>query len=247
LELTFYTALMIGLLGSPHCIGMCGGIVGALSTGSPRAARQSRFSMAAYHLTYNAGRILSYTFAGAVAGSIGAQASRISLVTAAPIGALITGLFMIALGFYIAGWWRVLTVIEKAGQHFWKFVEPLGRRFLPIQKPSHAFGLGVVWGWLPCSLVYSALALSMMSASSHGGALLMLGFGLGTLPVLLVIGNLAEHLRKLVRHPALRQVAGASVILLGVYTCLTAFGEHGNRHGPVVHGNMGHQEETVNR
>jgi sulfite exporter TauE/SafE len=203
--------------------------------------------MAAYHLTYNAGRILSYTFAGAVAGLIGAQASRISLTGAVPIGTLIAGLFMIALGFYISGWWRVLIALEKAGQHIWKYIEPLGRRFLPVQTPAHAFGLGLVWGWLPCSLVYSALALSMISASPHRGALLMLGFGLGTLPVLLVIGNLTEHFQKLIRHPALRRVTGACVILFGAYTCLTAFGEQGHLHGTNLDGGMGHQTETADR
>ena len=130
MELTFYTALMIGLLGSTHCIGMCGGIVGALNVGLPQSGG-SQLSMFAHHLTYNAGRIVSYVAAGALAGLAGALAAKLSLGTAVPVGRLIAGLFMIALGFYLAGWWRAITAVEKAGFHLWKQIEPLGRRFLP--------------------------------------------------------------------------------------------------------------------
>ena len=221
MEFTFYTAMIIGLFGSTHCIGMCGGIVGALST---QTRRQSDLAWVAYLITYNAGRILSYTVAGMLVGLAGAQATNFSASTALPIGRLTAALFMIALGLYLADWWRAIGALEKAGLHIWRYIEPMGRRFLPAQTPLHVFGLGLVWGWLPCGLVYSALALSMTSVSPQQGALTMLGFGLGTLPMLLAMGNAVESLRKLARHSAIRQGAGLCIMLFGLYTGLLAFG-----------------------
>jgi len=227
MELSFLTAAMIGLLGSTHCLGMCGGIVGALNAGAPQSDR-SHASRAAHHVTYNAGRILSYVLAGALAGLAGAVVSQSVLGTVVPVGRLIAGLFMIALGLYLAGWWNAITSLEKAGLHIWKWIQPLGGRFLPATTPLHAFGLGLVWGWLPCGLVYSALVLAIVSASPGNGALIMLGFGLGTLPMLLAMGGVAEQVMKLVRRPITRQVAGASVILFGIYTCAIAFSGYGH-------------------
>lgn len=229
MELTFLTALMIGLLGSTHCLGMCGGIVGALNAGSPKPIR-SYASRAAHHFSYNAGRIMSYVFAGTLAGLAGALISHSALGTVVPIGRLIAGLFMIALGLYLAGWPQIINWLEKLGIHIWKRIEPLGRRFLPAKTPLHAFGLGLVWGWLPCGLVYSALALAIASASPGQGALIMLGFGLGTLPMLLAMGGAADYLLKLVRKPVMRQAAGACVVLFGIYTCFIALSGHGHQH-----------------
>ncbi len=239
MELSFYTAFLIGLLGSTHCIGMCGGIVGALNAGLPQSGR-SPLSRAAHHLTYNAGRIVSYSAAGALVGLAGALAAKISLDTVVPVGRLIAGLFLIALGLYLASWWRGLTVVEKAGFHLWKWIEPLGRRFLPAETPARAFGVGLVWGWLPCGLVYSALALSLVSASPRQGALIMLGFGLGTLPMLLAMGGFAGTLMTLMRHPVLRQAVGACVILFGVYTCFVAFSGHEHDQAAAGHATREH-------
>jgi len=230
LELTFYTALLIGLLGSTHCIGMCGGIVGALNVGLPQSGHPTHRSRLAHHVTYNAGRILSYTCAGALAGLIGAQATRISPGSVLPVGSVIAGLFMIALGLYLAGWWPAFGGIEKFGLHLWRFIEPARRRLLPARTPLHVFGLGLVWGWLPCGLVYSALALALVSASARQGAWLMLGFGLGTLPMLLAMGHLAGHLRKLAQYPVIRLIAGAIILMFGAYTCVTAFSDRGHHH-----------------
>ncbi len=239
MELPFITALTIGLIGSTHCIGMCGGIVGALNAGLPQSGR-SPLSRIGHHLSYNAGRIASYVMAGAVAGFAGSLIAEATLGSVAPIGRLIAGILMILLGFYLAGWWHAITVLEKLGLHLWKRIQPFGSRFLPVETPSRAFGLGLVWGWLPCGLVYSALALAIVAASPGQGALIMLGFGLGTLPALLAMGGVAEHVMALVRKPALRQIAGASVILFGLYTCFTAFGGHNHHHAAVDHSTMNH-------
>ncbi len=230
MDLSLVTALTIGFLGSTHCIGMCGGIVGALNAGLPQTSRQSRFTPIAYHITYNSGRFLSYSVAGGLAGLIGAQSTKIPLGTVIPVGGLIAGLFMIVLGLHLAGWQRAFAWIESAGGHLWKYIQPLGKRFLPVKTPMHGFGLGLVWGWLPCGLVYSALALSMVSASPSRGALLMFAFGLGTLPMLLTIGTAYGHLRGIARNLTIRRIAGVTVILFGVYTVLTTSIGHGHLH-----------------
>jgi len=228
LEFTFYfAAIVIGLLGSTHCLGMCGGIVGALDVNASKTERTGLARMSR-HFTYNAGRIVSYSIAGAVAGFIGLLAADYSFGAAAIYGRLIAGLFMIALGLYLADWWRILTIVEKAGMHIWKRIQPLGQRFLPAKTPLQAFGLGLVWGWLPCGLVYSVLALAAATTSPLNGALIMFSFGLGTLPMLIAMGATATQMMKLVRHRIVRQVTGASIILIGIYICMSAFSGHGH-------------------
>ncbi len=244
MEHTFYIALTIGLLGSTHCVGMCGGIVGALNASLPKFRRRSVLSLALHHLSYNAGRILSYAAAGAAAGLIGAQSTRMSLGVVVPVGELVAGLIMIALGLYLTGWSRIIARMEYAGQYTWKYIQPLGKRFLPVNTPTHAFGLGLIWGWLPCGLVYSALALSMLSASPSRGALLMLGFGLGTLPVLLMMGGAFEHLRGVVRSPTVRRLAGVAIIVVGVYTSVTAVIGHAHQPSPDGHSTEGQQSQS---
>ncbi|MDH5178210.1 MAG: sulfite exporter TauE/SafE family protein [Gammaproteobacteria bacterium] len=210
---------VVGFLGGVHCVGMCGGIVGVLSLGLAEEKRLQVRSNLPYLLLYNLGRIMSYTLAGAVVGGLGAVLTdlltirRIQLWLQVP-----AGLFMILLGFYLSGWWRVLVRVEEAGNLFWQRLEPYGRRILPVTRPSQALLLGMIWGWLPCGLVYSVLAMSLVSGNAGAGALLMLSFGLGTLPNLLAMGIFAAYMQQLVQKPWVRQAAGLLVILFGLYT-----------------------------
>jgi hypothetical protein len=130
---------------------------------------------------------------------------------------LLAGLFMILLGLYLAGWWMGLARVEQAGGRLWRRIEPLGRRLLPVRTPARALGIGLVWGWLPCGLVYSTLVWAMGAGGALNGGLLMLCFGLGTLPALLAMGAFAATLAGFIRRPWVRQVAGALVIGFGVY------------------------------
>ena len=231
-ELTLGAAFLVGLLGSTHCIGMCGGIVGALTLGLDDPVRKSSFRLQAFLLAYNSGRILSYTLAGGLSGLLGGQFARLDWDIDFPVGGLIAGLFMVALGFYLTGWWQVLVVLEKLGARLWRRIEPLGRRLLPVNSLLQAFALGMLWGWLPCGLVYAALAWSLTTADAGQGALLMFGFGLGTLPMLLLMGSAAEQLNRFVRSPRARQIAGLIIIGLGIYVLLAAFqgGAHMHHH-----------------
>lgn len=229
-EITLVSAFLVGLLGSMHCLGMCGGIVGALTLGLHDDIRRSPIRLFPYLAAYNLGRITAYAIAGAVLGAVSAQV--LHFVPPAParlIVKLITGGFMIALGLYLAGWWPGLVALERLGGRLWKRVEPFGRRFLPVNHPLKALALGLVWGWLPCGLVYSALAWSLASGDAMRGATLMLAFGLGTLPMLLAMGATARWLGLVVRRPWVRRGAGILILLFGVYTLL-APGSH-MRHG----------------
>ena len=219
--MTLMAALLVGLLGSVHCIGMCGGIVGLFGAGLESSGRGNFLSRLPFWIAYNAGRIASYTAAGALAGWLGGRDRRgRAPARAHDIGLMFAGGFMIALGLYLSGWWQGLQWLERGGAVVWKRLEPLGRRVLRSSSPLRALGLGAVWGWLPCGLVYSVLAWALTVGSPAGGALLMLAFGLGTLPMLLTLGAAADRLLRWRRSPLVRQVAGVVVILFGVLTFL---------------------------
>ena len=234
-EITLVSAFLVGLLGSVHCLGMCGGIVGALTLGLHEDIRRSPARLFPYLLAYNTGRIASYAVAGALVGFLSAQILHIAPPAQARLAAkIITGGFMIALGLYLAGWWPGLTALERLGGKLWIRIEPFGRRFLPVNNPLKALALGIVWGWLPCGLVYSALALSLAVGDAAQGALLMLAFGLGTLPMLFTMGAAARWLGSVVRLVWVRRAAGVLILLFGVYT-LAAPGGH------AVHDHSAHQ------
>ena len=219
----FLSALLVGLFGGVHCVGMCGGIVGALGMSLPRAGRRTPLVQLPYLLAYNLGRILSYTLAGALMGGAGAWLmAGTGLRQAQGVLQLLAGVFMLLLGLYLAGWWSGLAHIERLGSRFWRHLEPLGQRLLPVRSLPGALGLGLVWGWLPCGLVYSVLIWSLSAGGAAEGALLMLGFGLGTLPTLMLMGLVAARLAAWVRRPWSRRVAGTLVLAFGVHTLLLA-------------------------
>jgi hypothetical protein len=130
----------------------------------------------------------------------------------------VAGLFMVLMGLYLAGWWMLLGHLERAGGAIWRRMEPLGRRLLPVRTPVQALGVGLIWGWIPCGLVYSMLVTAVASGSALKGAGLMLAFALGTLPNLLVIGAMAGAAARLSRSGIFRQLAGGAVMLFGLYT-----------------------------
>ncbi len=219
MDLGFGAAIVVGLLGSSHCIGMCGGIVAALNMGVRNEIGNRPKSLFVYHLAYNSGRIISYLLVGGLAGSLGAGMAQLGLSPVA--GKLLAAAFMIALGLYLTNWWRGLALLEKLGSRLWRHIQPLGQRLFPIQNPKQAFLLGLIWGWLPCGLVYSVVAWSLTSGNALDGAKLMLGFGIGTLPALLIAGTALSYFRNWVQSPLLRTSAGIMVIVFGLYNGFT--------------------------
>jgi len=210
---TAFSLFFVGLLGGVHCVGMCGGIASALSfqSGQPLAGQGGQ------HLAYNAGRILTYGIAGGIVGGIGQAGVFFAGRQLAPFHYLLANLMLIALGLYIMGITRFLAPLERAGGMLWRKVQPLSRHLLPARTLGQAFTVGILWGWLPCGLVYSALATALTTGSIQGGAYVMLAFGLGTLPNLLLAGLMAVRLRAMSGRPSVRYVAGTALILFGVY------------------------------
>ncbi len=213
-EITYLSAFLVGLLGGVHCVAMCGGIVGALSFGVSVEKGRAPWS---YLLAYNFARIGSYSIAGMLMGGVSWLAGQWIEVHYWQLGLqFAAGLFMLALGLYIAGWWQGLAKVERLGGGVWRYIEPLGRGLLPVRSSLHAFTLGLLWGWLPCGLVYSVLIWAIASGSPVDGGLLLLSFGLGTLPNLLAMGAFAMSLRRWVQRRWLRQLAGSLIICFGL-------------------------------
>ncbi len=234
----FVVAFVLGLVSSLHCVGMCGGIVGMLSMSLPMEVRSVRGSLLLYTLAYNLGRIGSYTLAGLLAGLIG---SALVIGQAGGDGSnllrILFSVLVIFTGLYVAGWFPRLALIERLGKPLWSWLEPRGRRLLPVRNPQRAFLFGLIWGWLPCSPVYSALALSLTTGSAADGALLMLGFGLGTLPTLMATGFLAGLSTSLRRIRYIKQLAGGGLVLMGLLGLLlvTLPHDHGAHHSHDTH------------
>jgi len=215
---SFITAFVVGLLGGVHCVAMCGGVVAMLTAGLAPERRRDAAARVLYQLAYNLGRIAGYTLAGAVMGGLGAVLLRSAALQWGQ-RALYTlaALLMIALGLYLGGWWRGVARIERAGTLLWRRLEPIGRRFLPVRTWWQAFAVGLIWAWLPCGLVYSALILALAAGGPGGGALVMLLFGLGTLPNLLGIGLLVGLAARYADLAWVRRAAGVLVTGLGLY------------------------------
>ena len=206
------SALVLGLLGGGHCLGMCGGLMGALTLAIPPEQRGRRLQLL---LAYNLGRILSYASAGLLFGLAGwAVASS----PAAMLLRIVAGLLLISMGLYLGGWWSGLTRIEALGRGLWRHIQPVASRLLPVSSLPRALLLGALWGWLPCGLVYSTLLWAASQGDALDSGLLMLAFGLGTWRVLLAPGMAAERLTDLLRRRGVRMAGGLLVILFGLWT-----------------------------
>ncbi|MES2297266.1 MAG: sulfite exporter TauE/SafE family protein [Pseudomonadota bacterium] len=228
---------LTGLFGSVHCVGMCGGIVGALSAAqAPRPAfpvnvialragppPAPSLRAPALVLAYNGGRIASYATAGALAGGLAGAAAALSQLAAIETALYwLANLMLIALGLYLCDAWRGLAQLEVAGQRLWSHLRPLMKPLLPMDSPQRAFLLGGLWGWLPCGMVYSVLLTAMLSGSAASGAAVMLAFGLGTLPTLFALGLMGARLRAFGQRRGVRLAAGLTVAGFGALGLLRA-------------------------
>jgi sulfite exporter TauE/SafE len=221
--ISLFPVFVVGLLGSAHCAGMCGGIVGAFSAAPQRPA----FPVAVVHvradaavnatvrvLSYNAGRIASYALAGALAGTFGAGMRALAAVQAG--GLWLANLMLIALGLHLMNAWRGLDKVEAAGQVLWRRLRPLMGAIVPADTPFKLLMLGALWGWLPCAMVYSMLVTAMLSGSAASGAAVMAAFGLGTLPMLFALGAIGQQVRAAFGKRGVRVAAGVVVLGFGI-------------------------------
>ncbi len=215
----YVTAFLAGALGGVHCIGMCGGVVGALVYGLPQASRRRTATLLPFVFAYNLGRICTYTVAGAIAGYLGfIAADWVNEYRSWFFLRIAAALLMIGFGLYIAGWWMALTHVERLGARLWRRIQPIGRRLFPVHRWHQALLLGLLWGWLPCGLVYTVLVWSFAAGGWREGAMLMVSFGVGTMPLLVLLGITAGRLTASLQHRAVRAIAGLTVIVFGLWT-----------------------------
>ncbi|WP_075768027.1 sulfite exporter TauE/SafE family protein [Photobacterium proteolyticum] len=216
MNIDFYAAFVIGLMGAGHCLGMCGGVAAALTLGMPGQQQANRWP---YLLYYNTGRLISYAIAGAIIGGAFAGIASFGGYSTGLVSLrLFAAIMMILLALYIGQWWQGITKIERLGQYLWRFVSPTAKSLLPLKSPVAALPFGLLWGWLPCGLVYSTLSWAAVSGSALSGAAVMLAFGLGTLPAMIAVGSMAQQLQNLLRNLYFKRASALLLLLYGVHT-----------------------------
>ena len=207
-------ALLAGLLGSAHCLGMCAGISGLFAVNSSVTTMRGQIPMA---ITYNAGRVASYALLGLIVGTFGSVIVKASPGIAGTIR-ILSGVVIILVGLKVAFDLRLLNPLERMGGTLWSRIAPAAQRLVPVTSIPRAFGLGLVWGWLPCGLVYSVLLIAATSAQPVDGAAIMVAFGVGTMPAMVLTGLGAARLSHLMRRRSTRVGLGLLIVVLGALT-----------------------------
>lgn len=213
----FITVFFMGLAGSVHCVGMCGGIATLLGSQIKTGDKQT-VKLFSFHLLYNVGRLFSYIIAGALIAILGGWISIAGESFNLPdISRFLIGLLTLMFAAYLLGWTVFLLPMEKLGRLLWVFIEPIAQKFLPVRTPAQAFILGMLWGWLPCGMVYVALSWSATAAEPLEGGLLMAAFGLGTMPAMMGLGVAGTYFNKMLRNTFIKKSAGILVLAYGLY------------------------------
>ena len=219
---------LLGLASGVHCVGMCGGIVGAFST--KRVFFKEKNPEWQRQLLFNLGRISSYTAAGALAGALGGAGTlaadllpaQTAMLVAANVVLILIGLQLAGRSAWSAGMMRRL---EALGAPLWRAIGPLAARLMDARSAPAVFAAGALWGWLPCGLVYGALVVAAATSSSAPeGAAAMLAFGAGTLPNLFAAGVAAARIKQWFARQAVRTGAGVAVLGFGTWGLANAAG-----------------------
>lgn len=234
-ELSLLVVFLTGLLGGVHCAGMCGGIVSALGMMQQRQASSIGgipvSTVPASHMNmsvakpsafmsvglYNTGRISMYTLLGALVGAVGSVVWLMdSLLPIQQIAYFISNILIILMGLYVIGVRQVASIAEAAGVRLWRWISPAATRRLAGAGMLNSLVAGGLWGMVPCGMVYAVLSVALVSGSAFNGAMLMLVFGLGTLPNLMLLGLSGQWLAKASRHRVVRRFAGVMIITFGI-------------------------------
>ena len=214
---TIIIAFNLGLFSTLHCVGMCGGILTAMIMALPQDVQKNNLKIFYRSLAYNFGRICSYTIAGLISGLLGEQIVGLSQdLNAHLILQSIAALVLTGLALNILGLLPFRKFTESMGMKVWKYIQPLSKHLYPINSFKHAFLFGMLWGWLPCGLVYSALLLSLSAGAPFEGMMTMLFFGLGTLPGMITTGYFADYINRVKTNSQLRLITAITMILIAV-------------------------------
>jgi len=215
---------LLGAASGLHCVGMCGGIVTAFSTRQKINFLNEEKNWER-QLAFNAGRISSYAMAGAAAGALGSGALLARALPAQTALLILANVVLILVGLQLAGKATALGRLEALGAPLWRRLQPAAARLVSGKGFSKIYAAGLLWGGLPCGLVYGALVLAAAaSASPLEGAVAMVAYGLGTLPWLIAAGLAAARMRSWFTRRAVRAAAGAAVLSFGLYGVASAAG-----------------------
>lgn len=218
-DVSFLTLFILGFFGGTHCVGMCGGLSSAFALQLP-----PHIPRIVLIVLMNVGRLCSYVLIGVLMGAL----SQLGLVldetrsVQMVLFVLANGLLLL-MGLYLAGVWSLAAKVELIGKPIWRKLNPLLNRLLPIQSVGACFGVGMLWGWLPCGLVYNASLYALGSGSAVQGGWLLLAFGLGTLPNLLAVGVFAAQLQGILQNRVVRLVAGLLVCAWAIWALVRFF------------------------
>ena len=205
----FAGGLLAGFASSLHCVGMCGGIAAGLTAGFAREGRRAEPI-----LLMQTGRILAYVTAGIVLAALGSSAYfAFDREVAHLVLRWAAGAVLVYIGFSVAGWAPSLAGLDRIGYRVAGFLEaPLG---LTLNRAGPVLA-GFVWGFMPCGMVYATLFYAMLSADPMSGALIMLGFGFGTLPAVTATAFGAEAMMRAARRTTVRIPVGLAIAGLGI-------------------------------
>jgi len=232
-------AFVTGLLGSAHCFGMCAGISGLFAV---NANIQSLKTQVPKAITYNTGRVISYAFLGVVVALLGKGAVD-SIPALGPPVRLASGILIILVGLQLAFNWRLLAPLETAGAKIWQRIAPAAKGLVPVETLPQALGLGLIWGWLPCGLVYSVLLLAATTTDAAAGGLVMVAFGIGTMPAMIATGVSASKIAQFMSGKRLG--AGLLIIVLGLATIAMPVMKLTSSGGGMNHSHESHQPVSL--
>lgn len=239
----FLAAFSMGLFGSPHCLGMCGGIVTAFGLSMQHVSDSKKNGLI---LTYHVGRLISYSLLGLIASLVGVAIFQSIMSNSAP--RIVLGAVLVLIGLAMLGL-PLFNHLEKVGMRFWQSLAPLRKKVFPIDSFGKALFAGLLWGFLPCGLVYGALMMAIAGNNIATGAALMFVFGLGTMPMLIATQKTVGMLQSSIKNFRLRQINGVIMMLSGLAVIfIPMMMHHNHNHGSHNHGshNQGSHSHSMN-
>ena len=229
----FLAAFSMGLFGSPHCLGMCGGIVTAFGLSMQHVSDSKKNGLI---LTYHLGRLISYSLLGLIASLVGVAIFQSIMSNSAP--RIVLGAILVLIGLAMLGL-PLFHQLEKVGMRFWQSLAPIRKKVFPIDTFGKALFAGLLWGFLPCGLVYGALMMAIAGNNIATGAALMFVFGLGTMPMLIATQKTVGMLQSSIKNFRLRQINGVIMMLSGLAVIFIPMMMHHN-HGSHNQGSHSH-------
>lgn len=222
-------ALIAGLSSSAHCFGMCGGMAGALGMHARSVARAGH-NLVATAALYQLGRLSGYMALGALFGLLGmALSMSLNLGRISNVMRIVSGALLVLIGIRVLFRFNVLASFERVGARVWRRIQPLAGR-----ANGNAFArpllLGLMWGWLPCGMVYSMLMLAATSGSASNGSAVMLAFGIGTLPSMLTSTLAGSSVQRLLAQRTSRIATGVLLTAFGAWMFVSSLLALGHEH-----------------